>query len=123
MRQNNIKDMPVPELVDRFAEIALQQDKALFADDIKKFNLLYRQMDDVRNELQARSGDQRRALLKLFDHPNLQVRLKAAVTTLVVAPDAAREELRNISNSRRQPQAADAGMLLRGLDDGSFVPK
>ena len=122
MNQDNINGMSVSELVDRFTAIALEQDKALFKDDIPKFNSLYRQMDDVKNELKARQGDQRRALLPLFDHPNLQVRLKAAVTTLAVAADAARKELKNIAVSRRQPQAGDAGMLLRGLEDGSLVP-
>jgi hypothetical protein len=122
MRRKNVQEMTVAELVDEFVSIALEQDRALFNDEITKFNELYGQMDTVRNELRSRPGDQRRALLPLYDHPNIQVRLKAAVTTSALAPQAARGALQAIANSRRYPQAADAGLLLRGLDDGSFVP-
>ncbi len=118
----NVKKMSVAELVDLFAAIGIDQDKALLMDEISKFNRLYGQMDTVRNELKRRPGDQRKALLPLYDHPNMQVRLKAAVTTLAVAPEAARRMLQIIANSRHMPPARDAGMLLRGLDDGSFVP-
>ena len=79
-------------------------------------------MEVVRDELKRRPGDQRRALLALYQHPNMQVRLKAAVSTLAVSPQPARDVVESIARSRQQPQAGDAGMLLRGLDDGSFVP-
>ncbi len=122
MSHLTVKEMSVSELVERFSAIALEQDQALLDDDFVKFDKLYRSMDDVRNQLKSRPGDQRRALLQLYEHPNQQVRLKAAVTTLSVAPRAARQMLESIRDSRLQPQAGDAGMLLRGLDDGSFVP-
>lgn len=122
MTRVNVTEMTVSELVERFVAIALDQDQALLYDDYAKFNRLYKQMDAVRNELKRRPGDQRQALLPLYDHRNMQVRLKAAVTTLAVAPEAARGMLQIIANSRRQPQAGDAGMFLRRLGDGSFVP-
>jgi len=43
--------------------------------------------------------------------------------TLAVAPETARNALQVIADSKFYPQAGDAGMLLRGLDDGSFHPK
>ncbi len=87
-----------------------------------EFNRLYHQMDDVRTELKTRSGDQRRALMQLYAHPNIQVRLKAAISTLAVAPKEARDLIEAIANSHQFPQAGDAGMTLSGLDDGTFKP-
>jgi len=80
-------------------------------------------MKAVDEELKRRAGDQRRALLALYNHPNMQVRLMAAKLTLAVAPDAARQMLRQIQEWGRQPQAGDAGMCLWTLDEGIFVPK
>jgi len=114
--------MTVAALVDRFVAIALEQDQALLEDDIGKFKRLYGEMDAVRNELRSRPGDQRKALLPLHGYPNMQVRLKAAVSTLAVAPTEARRVLQSIAASGRQPQAGDAGMCIVGLNDGSFVP-
>jgi hypothetical protein len=61
-------------------------------------------------------------VLTLYDHPNMQVRVKAAIKTLGVAPEAARKVLEAIRASKWQPQAMDAGMILRGLDDGEYKP-
>ena len=52
----------------------------------------------------------------------MQVRVKAAIKTLGVAPEAARKVLEAIRASKWQPQAMDAGMILRGLDDGEYKP-
>ena len=114
--------MTVDELVERFTVIALAQDKAIRSYDSAKFNRLFRQMDVVKQELKARSGDQRRALLQLFDHSNPQVRLKAAVATLAVAPQAAMRLLQTISDRKDGPQAGDAGMTLWRLDSGEYKP-
>ncbi len=122
MRPAKIHAMSTAELVTRFEEIALEQDRALLMDEIAKFNRLYGQMDAVKKELKSRPGDQRRALLTLYDHPNIQVRLKAAEGTLAVAPEAARGMLQSIRDSREYPQAADAGMTLWDLDRGIFQP-
>lgn len=112
----NLRQMSVAELVEMFKAIALDQDKAIFDDETARFNMLYAKMDIVRNELKNRSGDQRSSLLPLFDHPNIQVRLKAALTTMDLAPAAAREVFRTIAESRRYPQAADALLALSRLD-------
>ncbi|MGH6840677.1 MAG: DUF2019 domain-containing protein, partial [Methylocella sp.] len=62
------------------------------------------------------------ALLRLFDHPNMQVRLKAAKRTLGVAPEEARQVIESISESNWFPQAGEAGMTLSNLDSGFFKP-
>lgn len=79
-------------------------------------------MNDVDNELRARGHDARLALTRLYDHPNVQVQLKAAVRTLAVAPHRARRLLETIAARKDVPQGGDAGMMLRGLNDGSFNP-
>ncbi len=122
MRRLDIRTMSVDGLVQKFATIAIEQDQALLAEDVTKFNRLYGEMDIIRNELKNRPGDQRAALMSLLQHSNIQVRLKAAITTLAVAPDPSKSVLEKIAGSKRYPQAADAGFILRGLEDGSYRP-
>jgi hypothetical protein len=73
-------------------------------------------------ELRARGLAARRALLRLFDHPNMQVRLQAAKWSLGVAPEAARQVIEEIKKSQWFPYALDAGMTLRNLASGVFKP-
>ena len=112
----------VDQLVERFAEIGVAQSEALDADEHAKFNRLYDQMDMIGNELRSRGTVARLALLGLYDHPNMQVRLIAAKRTLAVAPERARQALEAIENSKCYPQAMDAGMCLINLDRGIFKP-
>jgi hypothetical protein len=123
MKRTNLDDMTLDQLVERFAAIALDQDRALLRNEISRFNRLYDEMEAIKEDLRTRDGDQRHVLLRLYDHPNAQVRLKAAKATLAVAPEAARRTLQAIVDSREYPQAGDAGMTLDDLDAGSFVPK
>ena len=114
--------MTANQLVERFVEIAMAQEKALLMDETATFNRLFDQMQDVVRELQAREGDQRQALLTLYDHPNLQVRLKAVKNSLALAPQSGRRVLEAIANSQEYPQAGEAGMSLWNLDRGIFKP-
>ncbi len=117
-----IQKATVSELVDRFAAVCTEQDNALLQDEISKFNRLYDQMADIAAELKARHGDQRRALLALFDNSNMQVRLQAARMAFAVAPEESRQMIEAIAASNWQPQAGDAAMSLRGLDSGEYIP-
>ena len=119
-RQN--RTASVQELVARFVSIGLAQYDALYVVDVKKYNRLYREMQDVRNELKRREGDQRRALLPLLDHPNLQVRMKAANSVLAISPQLARKALESVRDSGILPQSADAEGMLDAVQKGSFVP-
>jgi hypothetical protein len=123
MKRVGLAAMTDDQLVDRFVEISLAQDKAILYDEIAKFNRLFSQEMAVDQELKTRPGDRRRLLLRLFDHENAQVRLNAAKATLAVAPAAAREALENLANSKQFPQAGDAGMSLTNLDRGIYKPK
>lgn len=122
MKHVNLSKMTIEELVQRFAEIGVAQDQAERQENRPKYNRLYREADEVEAELRNRGKDERSALLLLYDHPNMQVRLNAATATLVAAPERARQALQAIRVSQWYPQAMDAGMLVRGLDDGSFKP-
>lgn len=122
MKRANLQDMTVDELVSMFTDIALQQDRALLRDQFAVFNRLFSRMEGVKEELKRRNGDQRIALLRLFEHPNVQVRLKAAKATLAVAPGAAREMLQSIKDAKEYPQSADAGMCIWALEQGIFKP-
>jgi hypothetical protein len=118
----NIGSLTVDQLVARFVLVCLNQDQALAGSDVAKFNRLYDEMASIRDELRSRPGDQRRALVTLYDHPVAQVRLQAACETLALAPRAARTVIERIANSKEYPQAGDAGMTLDALDRGIFKP-
>jgi len=114
--------MTEDQLVDYFIAIALAQDKALLQSEYAKFNRLFDEMEAVEQELKARPGDQRHALLRLYEHPNAQVRLKAVKATLAVAPVKGRRMLEVIAGSHEYPQAGEAGMSIVNLDRGIFKP-
>jgi hypothetical protein len=122
VKRLKLEEMSVDELVERFAEIGIAQDQAELMGEIGKFNSLYRQMDATEKELRRRGREARLALLHLYDHPNMQVRLKAAKRTLGVAPEAARKVIQAIYDSKWYPQAGEAGMSLWNLDRGVFKP-
>jgi hypothetical protein len=122
MTKTDLRTASIEELVRRFEQIALAQDDAILRNQTSKYNRLYDEMDSVDRQLRDHGTDARRALLRLYDHPNEQVRLKAAIRTLAVAPQEARKVLDEIRAAKVQPYALDAGFIIRGLDDGSFNP-
>jgi hypothetical protein len=113
--------MTVAELVQRFTQLAIQQNYALDG-DVPEVTRLYWELEHVEAELKRRPGDQRAALMALYKHIDMQVRLKAALATLAVAPQKAREQLEAIRASGARPQAAEASMSIRNLDNGIFKP-
>src|ERR1043166_6599433 len=123
MKPVDLGAMSSKDLVKRFTEIVVAQDRALLGGETAKFNRLFGQMMDVANELKSREGDQRRLLLQLFDFPNMQGGLQAAKLPLAVAPGEARRLLQTIADSNWMPQAGDAGMSLSNLDRGVFKPR
>jgi hypothetical protein len=122
MRSVELEELTDDQLAQRFADIGMAQDQALLYDEHKKFNRLFNQMIDVDHELRRRGLQARLALLRLFDHPNMQVRLQAAIWSLGVAPEAARQVIEEIKKSQWFPQALEAGMTLRNLVSGVFKP-
>ncbi len=129
MKAVDLRSMNIDQLIERFAAIgeaqyqALEQHEDWIEDKANvSFNKLFAQMNDVDLELRARGREARLALQGLYDHPNVQVRLKAAKRTLAVAPEAARHVIEAVANSKWYPQAGEAGMTLWNLDNGTFKP-
>ena len=120
-QDNKLTGMSVEQLAERFLDITVQQHHAEMDDDNSLYNQVYGRMRAVEDELKSRPGDQRRVLLPLYNHPKAQVRLMAAVATLAIAPEAAREVLQIISDRDEYPQAADARGIMRDLDAGRFI--
>ncbi len=122
MKTQNWHEMASEQLVRRFVEIGIAQAHALLRNEIAKCNRLFDEKTALLAELKSRPGDQRRLLLPLFDHENVQVRLSAAKATLAVEPAAARRMLETIAAKSRGPQGGDAGMCIDALDRGIFKP-
>jgi hypothetical protein len=122
MTQSKLEKITTVRLVERFAAIGVNQHKALLRREHGKFNRLFDEMVAIENELKRRYGDQRRELLRLYEHPNPQVRLNAVKATLAIAPEHARRTLEAIAGSREYPQAGDAGMTIDSLEWGIFKP-
>jgi Domain of unknown function (DUF2019) len=122
MGQPSLSTMTIDQLVDRFAEIGIAQDNALWNEKYSYFNRLYDRMDEVDKELRSRGHDARSALSRLFTHSNVQVRLQAAKFSLGVEPANAYQVIKSVSESSLFPQAGDAGMTLVNLERGIFKP-
>lgn len=122
MRGAILSKLATEKLVQLFAELAVEQDKALLLRAISTVNKIYDKLEAIKSELKSRPGDQRSALLPLYKHKNMQVRVKAAKATLAIAPEAARAQLESIRASGWQPQALDAGMCLWTLEQGIYKP-
>jgi len=118
-----LDQLGVDQLVQHFLSLTLAQYEARFPSQTSKYNRLYHQMNEIRDELKRREGDQRRALLPLINHENAQVRLMAASSLLTIVPERAKRALESVRDSRIQPPSANAAGLLEGLERGSFVPK
>ena len=122
MKGIDLGKMSVPQLVERFTVLCVDQFQAELYREIAKENQLIRQSITVADELKSRAGDQRIALVPLLAHPNPQVRMMAAQFTLAVAPAAARQALQDLSDRNIYPQAAYARGTLEALDKGERKP-
>ncbi len=76
MRKVDVTKLSVDELVERYVAISVDQYEAEDNDNIRKYNRLVDDLIAAQAELKSRAGDQRTALMKLYDHPNMQVRLE-----------------------------------------------
>jgi hypothetical protein len=122
MKDVDLGKMSVPQLVEQFTILCVDQFQAELYSEIAKQNKLIRQSIAISDELKGRAGDQRMALVPLLVHPNPQVRMMAAQFTLAVAPVAARQALQDLSDQNVYPQAAYARGTLMALDEGERNP-
>lgn len=122
MTPSKLKLLTAEELKRLFEQLCIQQYDALEGNAIASYNRRYDKILAIQNELKSRPGDQRRILMSLFGHPNMQVRLTAAHANLAVDYIAARRELQAIVDEQWFPQSGDAGMTLDNLDSGFYRP-
>ena len=118
MKAVSTRDMSTEMLIEKYIEIGIAQGEAIENFETAKFNRLFDQKAKLVRELRSRPGDERHRLLKLYDHPNLQVRLNAVNSTYALNPDAARRVFEEVQASKRFPWAGDAGMSLSMLEIG-----
>ena len=123
MSSKDLAGWTTPQLVEQFRMLAIAKGEANVGRQTARFTRLYWKLEAIEKELRSREDDQRRALVPLYDHPNPQVRLDAAMATLVVFPDEARAALQMIIDRNEFPQAGDAGFTLLYLSDGRFTPQ
>jgi hypothetical protein len=122
MKNADLRNMSIEELLLRFTELAVQREQAELKSRIREENRAIREIWRVEDELKLRPGDQRIALTSLFDHPNRQVRCEAALATAYVAPKASRDVLETIIRLGWEPQSSQARERLMNLDSGFFLP-
>lgn len=122
MKAAKLHLLSATELKLLFEKLCTEQYDSLERQEIEAFNRRYDKIQAIQDELKSRPGDQRRILLQLFGHPNMQVRLTAAHATLAVDYLAARREIQDIADSKWGPQCGDAGMTLINLDNGIYRP-
>lgn len=123
MRQRkSLKSLSNAEIVNLFEQLCIEQYDAMEGDEQARVNRLVWRIHDLAMELKSRPGDQRYELMRLFGHPNMQVRLSAAHANLAIDYASARRELQAIVDSQWFPQAGDAGMTLYFLDTGESKP-
>jgi hypothetical protein len=110
--------MSLEELLTSFVEIGVAQSAAAEEFRISTFNKLFDRKKLVVDELKRRGNDERRILITLYDHPNIQVRLNAAKSTYALNTPGARAVIQAITDSKISPWAGSAGMTLWSLDEG-----
>jgi len=118
----DLKSLSNVEILQLFERLCIEQYDAIERNENARANRLILKAFALETELKSRPGDQRRILMRLFGHPNMQVRLSAAQANLAVDYIAARRELQAIVDEQWFPQAGDAGMTLENLDSGFYRP-
>jgi hypothetical protein len=113
MTQRKVKTMTTDELIARFVDYALAQDKTMY-DSPRRCNAILPKMEVVEDELRRRSAYER--LQTLFSHENMTVRLESARRLMTIMPEEARPVFEQIQKSRRGPWAGHAAAQLGYLD-------
>lgn len=112
------------ELVALFEELSLAESEASANFDHKRARRVMGREFRVLSELRRRPRDERSALFALYTHSHPGVRLCVAESTYALDPQRANAVMREIAESRLYPWAAQAGMSLRALANGtSELPK
>ena len=102
------------ELVAIFAQRAIAHDEA---DGMPEVDERYWDLDAVSVELERRDGDQRRALFRLYFHPDERVHHAAADATRTLAPVLSLERMSAVGDETWRPPATGNGAYEAKLYD------
>ncbi|GGF01301.1 hypothetical protein GCM10011611_03560 [Aliidongia dinghuensis] len=114
--------MTVDELVSLFASLGERQYPLTLNDEVKSANHLIRQQNEISKELRRRGIAARLELTKLFNHPNIQVRMNAAKWSIGIAREPALNVLRQITKEDFGAFRLSAGMTVALVEDGTINP-
>ena len=99
MTKQDFSGWSVDDLRERYAELSIRQGAAADLSNMSIVNRLGDEIHKIGNELKSRPGDRGRALMKLFDHPNFNVRLNAGRSLMSVFPEEARRQIQAVADS------------------------
>ena len=117
-----LEELTIDELIARFILIGEKQYPLTLRGEVKKYNLLVENEGKINKELRRRGIEARLELVKLFIHPNIQVRMNAARRSLGIAREPALNVLRQITKEDFGPFRLDAGMAIALVEDGTVNP-
>ena len=118
MTDVNYSSVSVDDLLKNFERACLNQYDTYLHRDITRFNNEFQILVDIKNELQSRGAEARRALIRLLNNKNKQVRLQAAKFVYAVAKDEAKMCLQNLAAGPfPDDQVFSARMCLRRLEE------
>jgi len=117
---SNLSILTDEQVVQRFEAVAIDQGDAVDRFQISKVNRLFDKLIALREELSRRGANRRLLLKPLLFHDNINVRLRAALTLLIIAPEEARAALQDLADLKIHQQSVDASMTLDSLDAGEF---
>lgn len=115
MTKQDFSSWSVDDLHERYAELSMRQSAAADLSNISGVNRLGKEIYEIASELKSRPG-RGRILMKLFDHPDFNVRFNAGRSLMSVFPEEARRQIQAIADSGKYPYSVDAGLYLSSLD-------
>jgi hypothetical protein len=101
-----LEALSIDQLVDTFVKRAFAYDKA---DGMPEVETRYWELDAVTTELGRRERDQRRALFKLYFHPDERVHHAAAEATRSLAPVLSVDRMRAVGDPTWSPPESGPG--------------
>lgn len=118
-----LDSLSIDELVRHFVLLSEQQYPFTLNDEGPKATGLIMRRSKINQELQRRGVAARMELTRLFTHPNIQVRLNAAKSSLGVTREAALHVLRQVAREDLGPFRLDARMTIALVEDGTVIPQ
>lgn len=122
MKQYDLTQVPIDDLIARFAEIAKKRGEAVLDLNSRRANVFYDQMKAIDDELRARGVEARLKLAPLLRDRDRLVRFYAAEKLLGLIPGESRAVMEWNAKYGADSIAADARGFMRALDAGTYQP-